>query len=205
MGYIFWLSLTITFFTILYIEFEYGIIEIRNNWSKYRCNPLYMPFASLIDPEIDVSSNFQRCMNLMGKGLVSEMDDSMSGQMSLITDSLQSVLNPLKMFRNMFTTIRKFMLSFTNTTLSKLNGPVSSFSFILIKIQDLLRKIAASGYITALFGMSAVSFIEGFISLFITIVKGFVLAMLLISTVLAVFNFPLLALVLFIAAQLQGI
>jgi hypothetical protein len=205
MGLLFWLSLGLTFFTILYIEFSYSIVELRNEWSKYRCNPLYMPFAGWVDPDTGIMGNFERCMNLVGKDLVSNMSDSMGGQISLITDSLTSILNPLKMFRTMFTTIRQFILAFTNTTLSKINGPVSAFSYLLIKIQDLLQKMSASGYVTALFGLSAVSFVQGFISLFIAIVKGFIIAMLIIAIVLALFNFPLLALVLFIASLLQGI
>ena len=205
MGYIFWSTFLLSLTVILYLEFQYNIVDIRNNWSKYRCNPLYMPFAGLIDEKTGTSGNFQRCMNLIGKDLVSIMSDTFGAQIALITEALLSILNPLKMFRSMFTTIRKFILSFTNSTLSKINGPLSGLSYILIKIQDLLRKISASGYVTALFGLSAVSFIEGFISLFISIIKGFIIAMLIIAFILAMFNFPLLALVLYIASQLQGI
>lgn len=204
MAYIFWFTLLFTLTLILYLEFQYNIVDIRNNWSLYRCNPLYMPFAGLIDVN-GSSGNFQRCMNLLAKDLVSIISDTFGGQIALITEALSSILNPLKLFRTMFTTIRKFILSFTNSTLSKVNGPLSSFSYILIKIQDLLRKMSASGYVTALFGLSAVSFIEGFISLFISIIKGFIIAMLIIAFILAMFNFPLLALVLYIASQLQGI
>jgi hypothetical protein len=205
MGYLFWSSTLITLGIILYLEFQYNIVNIRNNWSEYRCNPIYMPFAGWIDEKTGTMGNFQRCTNLIGKDLVSIINDSFGAQVAIIAEFLASILNPLKLFRTMFTTIRKFILSFTNSTLSKVNGPLSAFSYILIKIQDLLRKMSASGYVTALFGLSAVSFIEGFISLFISIIKGFIIAMLIIAFILAMFNFPLLALVLYIASQLQGI
>ena len=82
---------------------------------------------------------------------------------------------------------------------------MSAFAYLMVKIQDLLRKMTGSGYITAFFGLSVVSFIEGFISLFISIIKGFIIAMLIIAVILALFNFPLLALVLYISSLLAGI
>ena len=190
--------------TIVYLQVSQNIQVLRNNWSLYRCNPLYMPLAGWVDPDTGTAGNFQKCMNLMGKDLVGGMTDIFGAQMALIIDSLSSILNPLKLFRSLFARIRGFILSFTNSTLQKASGPLSAFSFLLIKIQDLLRKMSASGYISAFFGLTAVSFMEGFVALFMNVVKAFVIAMLVIAIVLAFFNFPLLALVLFLASLLQS-
>lgn len=198
-----------TFLLTLGFVFYYFIVanlgSMKSSWSLYRCNPIYMPFASWIDPSETADGNFRKCMNLMGKDLVSSMTDLFGAQIALIFEALSEILNPLKMFRVMFATIRKFILAFTNTTLQKANGPLNAFSYLMIKIQDLMRKMSASGYISAFFGLSFVSFLEGFISLFISIIKGFVIAMLIIATILALFNFPLLALVLYIASLLAGV
>ena len=198
-----------TFLLTLGFVFYYFIVanlgSIRSSWSVNRCNPLYMPFASWIDPAETAEGNFQKCMNLMGKDLVSSMTDLFGAQIALIFEALSSILNPLKLFKSLFATIRKFILSFTNSTLQKANGPLSAFGYIMVKIQDLLRKMTASGYISAFFGLSMVSFIEGFISLFISIIKGFIIAMLIIAVILALFNAPLLALVVYIASLLAGI
>jgi hypothetical protein len=190
---------------IVYLTITQNIQKLRNNWSLYRCNPLYMPFAGWVDPKDGMDGNFRKCMNLYGKDLVGGMTDIFGAQMSLILDALSNILNPLKLFRELFTTIRKFILSFTNSTLQKASGPLSAFSFLLIKIQDLVRKMTASGYVSAFFGLSAISFMEGFVTLFMNIVKAFVIAMLVIAVVLAFFNFPLLAIVLFLASLLQGV
>jgi hypothetical protein len=205
MPYIFIGTFLITLGFIFYFYLLSNIGSMRNEWSLYRCNPLYMPFASWIDPSESADGNFRKCMNLMGKDLVSSMTDIFGTQIALIFEALSEILNPLKMFRNLFARIRKFILSFTNTTLQKANGPLSAFSFLLVKIQDLLRKMSASGYISAFFGLSFVSFIEGFVSLFIAIIKGFVIAMLIIAVALALFNAPLLAIVVYIASLLAGV
>lgn len=190
--------------TIVYLQVSQNIQVLRNNWSLYRCNPLYMPLAGWVDPKTGTAGNFQKCMNLMGKDLVGGMTDIFGAQMALIIDALTNILNPLKLFRSLFARIRGFILSFTNSTLQKASGPLSAFSFLLIKIQDLLRKMSASGYISAFFGLTAVSFMEGFVALFMNVIKAFVIAMLVIAIVLAFFNFPLLALVLFLASLLQS-
>jgi hypothetical protein len=189
---------------ILYLIITQNIQNLRNNWSLYRCNPLYMAFAGWVDPADGVDGNFQKCMNLYGKDLVGGMTDIFGAQMSLITGALADILNPMKLFRDLLARIRGFILSFTNSTLQKASGPLSAFSFLLIKIQDLIRKMTASGYVSAFFGLTAVSFIEGFVALFMNIIKAFVIAMLVIAVFLAFFNFPLLAIVLFLASLLQS-
>jgi hypothetical protein len=205
MPYIFIGTFLLAIISVFYFYIVANLGQIRSKWSLYRCNPLYMPFTSWIDPSETADGNFQKCMNLMGKDLVANMTDLFGAQIALIFESLSSILNPLKLFRTLFTTIRKFILSFTNSTLQKANGPTNAFAYLMVKIQDLLRKMSASGYITAFFGISFVSFIEGFVSLFISIIKGFIIAMLIIAVILALFNFPLLALVLYISSLLSGI
>jgi len=203
--YLFLAANAVTIGFIVYLTINQNIQTLRNNWSLYRCNPLYMPFAGWVDPKDGIGGNFQKCMNLYGKDLVGGMTDIFGAQMALILDALSNILNPLKLFRELFTRIRKFILSFTNSTLQKASGPLSAFSFLMIKIQDLVRKMEASGYVSAFFGLSAISFMEGFVTLFMNVVRAFVIAMLVIAIVLAFFNFPLLALVLFLASLLQGV
>ena len=55
--------LTTFFFTIiLVILFSVGNIqEVGQNWSRYRCNPFYMPFAASFGS--DPIENFNFCIN----------------------------------------------------------------------------------------------------------------------------------------------
>jgi hypothetical protein len=70
--------------TILYLIINQNIQNLRNNWSLYRCNPLYMAFAGWVDPADGVDGNFRKCMNLYGKDLVGGMTDIFGAQLSLI-------------------------------------------------------------------------------------------------------------------------
>jgi uncharacterized membrane protein len=78
------------------------------------------------------------------------------------------------------------------------------FVYYLNKIQDIMRRVVGEGYIATFFGVTAVSFITGFISLLLGVIKAFVTAMLIIAVILALFQPQILAIVLVIASLLRA-
>jgi hypothetical protein len=201
---LFGLAVAASFLGIIYFQVYANIHQIRNEWSSHRCNPLYMPFSGLIDPETGTAGNFQHCMNLMGASVMASVTDALGSQFSVIADMLASLTNPLSIFRTMLTAIRKFVISFATSTLGKASGPLSMFVYYMNKIQDLFRRMIGEGYIAAFFGLTVVSFIEGFVSLVLAIIKGFVYAMLIIAIILAMFQPEILAIVLVLASSLAA-
>lgn len=194
---------TVLAVVIIFATYTYGNLrKIEENWSSYRCNPVYMFTPLFVDVGTDISTNFKSCMNLAGEGIVSGMTNALGSQMSLIADALGNIANPLSLFRAMINNMRQFIMSFTSSTLGKASGPVSMFVYYLNKIQDLIRRMVGEGYIATFLGVTAVSFMEAFVSLLLTIIKGFIRAMLIIAVVLSLFNMPLLAIVLTIASSL---
>jgi hypothetical protein len=201
---LFWL-ITLSAFVFVAGFNAYGNLrKIEADWSNYRCDPRYMLFAGMIDPETGTQGNFQHCMNLMGKSVVGGMTDALNSQFSIIGDMLSSISDPIAIFRTMITTMRKFIVSFASSTLAKASGPVSMFVYYLNKIQDLIRRIVGEGYIAMFFGVTAISFIQGFVMLVIGVIKAFVTAMLIISVILALFQPEILAIVLVIASLLAA-
>lgn len=192
---------------IMYFLTLANIHKIRDEWSTYRCNPLYMPMAFVVeDPGgfSAVGENFEHCMAMMSASVVAQINDGANSQFSMIGEALSAITNPLVLFRQMFSMMNKFILSFTTTTLGKVSGPLSMFIYYLNKIQDLIRRMVGEGYIAAFFGITIVSAIEGFVSLCLTIIKGFVYAMLIISIILALFQPEILAIVLVLASSLAA-
>jgi hypothetical protein len=151
-----------------------------------------------------VASNFEHCMAMMSQSVMSEINDALGSQFSIIGEMLEGLTNPLALFRTVFSMMNKFILSFTTSTLGKASGPLSTFVYYLNKIQDLIRRMVGEGYIAAFFGVTVVSFIEGFVSLCLSIIKGFVYAMLIISVILALFQPEILAIVLTLASSLAA-
>lgn len=187
------------------IYHAYGNLrKLQDNWGEYRCNPLYMPFAGLVDEKTGTAGNFRHCMGLIGKNAMSPIVDVFYSLLGSVVDALSTLMSPLKLVRELVTRIRGFVLSFANSSLGKASAPVSAFVYYLNKIQDLLRRMVGEGYIAAMFGASAVAFMESFVTLCISVIKGFVYAMLAISIVLALFQPELLAIVLVIASMMAA-
>jgi hypothetical protein len=174
--------------------------EIKSNWTEYRCNPAYMPFASVIDPETSVGQNFTHCLNVLGTEVWKGPLDSLNSVFATTGESLGEITGSLGLFRSMFGRMRKFMLSFTISTLSKAASSTSVFVHYLIKIRDIFQRFVGQGYISAYLSQVIIAFIESFAMLFMSILKTFIYIMLAISFVLALFQPQLLAIVLVLAS-----
>lgn len=202
-----WLFYALPFvalFAMLVAHASASVDKIRDNWNEYRCNPIYMPFAGSIRPDVSTQENFLYCINSAGSHLLGYAMDGVVQLLGTFTSSLGEMSGPLGLFRAMFVRLRGFMLSFTASTMSKAATSTSTFIYYLIKIRDVLRRFVGEGYINAYLTYTLFSFIEGFIKLFISIVKGFVIAMLAISIVLALFQPEVLAMALVFASILAA-
>ena len=127
-------------FSALAFHASYSVDEIKADWPKYRCNPIYMPFAGMMSETISTSENFQYCMGQMAGEVVKLPVDGIHGLLGVVTGSLVELTSPLNLFREMFTRLRMVMMSFTSTTLGKATNYTGVFVGFLIKIRDILQR-----------------------------------------------------------------
>jgi hypothetical protein len=179
-----------------------SIEKIRLHWSEYRCNPIYMPFAGSIRPDVDTAENFSYCINAMAGQIFGFLIDGINQLFSTTLGSLGELANPLTAFRSVFSKIRGGMLSFTASTVSKAAGSTSVFVHYLIKIRDVLKRFVGEGYIGAFLVNVLLDFIWSFVTLFISILKTFVFALLAISFILALFQPELLVVAIVLASMI---
>lgn len=189
---------------IMVFHASYSIDRIKSNWVEYRCNPFYMPFAGYMQEDVSTTENFQYCLNAIGSEALKLPLDAVNGVLGTVTDSVSEIAGPLDLFRQLFARIRKFMLSFTSTTLTKVTSSTSVFVFYLAKIRDVLKRFIGQGYIASYLAYVGVSFIESFVTLCITVIKSFIYAMLCIAIILALFQPEILAVVVVIASMLAA-
>lgn len=191
-------------FLMMVIHASSSLDKVKENWSAYRCNPAYMPFAGWIRPDIGTSENFYHCMNSMGSSIFSYFMDAIHGVLKEVMSGTSEVTGSLLSFRGLFSGIRKFMLSFATTTFGKIANSTSTFSYILIKIRDILKRFVGEGYIAAFLVNTGIDFILSFVYLLITIIKVFVYALLAVSIILALFQPELLVFAVVIASALAA-
>ena len=189
-------------FIITVIHASSSLDKLKSNWNEYRCHPMYIPFAGMIRPDVSTDENFYHCIGVMGNEVFKPILDVLNSQFSIIHSTLAELTSPLKLFRALFERIRKFMMSFTSSTFSKITTSTGTFSYYLIKIRDLLKRFAAEGYIAAFLANAGVDFVMSFVMLCMSIIKTFVYAMLAISIILALFQPELLVLAVVIASMI---
>ena len=83
-----------------------SIEKIKLHWNEYRCNPIYMPFAGTIRPDVDTAENFIYCTNAMAGHFWGFLIDAINQLFSTTASSLGELANPLTDFRGMFSKIR---------------------------------------------------------------------------------------------------
>lgn len=181
-----------------------SIDKIKQNWNEYRCNPIYIPFAGMIRPDIGVEENFQHCMNMFGQSLFRGIIDVIMSLFKDLGSGLTEMSGPFGSFRSIFASMRKFIFSFAATTFGKIANSMSSMTYILIKIRDVLKRFVGQGYIGAFLANAGIDFAMSFIMACISIIKAFVYALLAISIILALFQPELLVLAIVLASLLAA-
>lgn len=178
--------------------------KVRDNWNEYRCNPIYIPFAGIVRPDVGVELNFQYCMGQFSNEILKVPLDAINSLFSVMGSALSEFTGPMAIFRVMFSKMRNFILGFTASTMSKAATSTSIFIHYLIKFRDIIKRFVGQGYVASYLTYLIFAFMEGFVVLFISILKGFVIAMLAISFILALFQPELLAITLVLASLLAA-
>jgi len=190
----------VSLFAILVIHASSSLDKLKSNWNEYRCHPVYLPFAGFIRPDVSTSENFLHCINLMGSELMKPIMDELNNLFATVHSTLSEVTGPISLFREMFTRIRKFMLSFMSTTFSKITNSTGVFTHYLLKIRDMMNRFIGQGYIGAYLANVGIDFVVSFVMLCISIIKTFVYALLAMSIILAFFQPELLVLAITLAS-----
>lgn len=204
MKWLFWTLPILALFLTGVVHASESLNKIRDNWNEYRCNPIYIPFAGIVRPDVGVDLNFQYCMGQFSNEILKVPLDGINSLFSVMGTALSEFSGPMSIFRVMFSKMRGFVLSFTASTLSKAASSTSVFIHYLIKIRDVFQRFVGQGYISSYLTYLIFSFMEGFVVLFLTILRGFVMTMLAISFVLALFQPELLAITIVLASLLAS-
>lgn len=150
-----WFTIII-FLIVCFISIYFYVISslrsYKTEWQKNKCNPLFMPFASLINPEesldnefLYIINNFNECLNTLNAELAFDaktpLDSIFASLKGLYGLLYQSFINVQKFLLYLFSLILKF------------------FKMIIDKIQNLLIYIR-------LFFINTNSFLSEILSIF---------------------------------------
>jgi hypothetical protein len=201
--WLFFATPLIALFLMGVVHASESLDKIRLHWNEYRCNPIYIPFAGAIRPDIGVEENFQHCMNMFGQSIFRFVIDAIMLLFKDLVSGLSELTGPLTSARGIFSKIRNAMLSFAAQTFGKITNSMSSITYIIIKIRDVLKRFVGEGWIAVFLANTLIDSAVSFVMLCISIIKGFVYALLAISFMLALFQ-PEMLVIAIVFASLLG-
>jgi hypothetical protein len=136
-----------------YLKIRANSKFIRENWSVYRCNPSYMPFAGMVMQPTDMSQteytqmNFEHCFqNIMNDVAKSYMNPLYYTQ-SLAGSILSGIASALNSMRELINHVRTALASVMADIMSRILNIMQPIVIIMIKLRDSVSKM--QGIITA--------------------------------------------------------
>lgn len=118
--------------------------EIKKNWIEYRCNPVYMPFASLVG--VDTAGNFMRCTTKSFQDYAGFIFDPINRLFSTFLQMFSSIAESLNSMRAMFNGIRTAFLGIVTMIFGKLANTIASMQYLMIRIRTVFLRVSAVMY-----------------------------------------------------------
>ncbi len=142
--------LIIAIITITYYFVINRLQNIRNNWNKNKCNPLYFPFISIINPDPNIDPNTQ-----ISENLKECIHTTIKKTSKSFTNGVFSTFNHLLNFSSVFNTMYSNVMAFFNSMIDLLIQIVTiimqaivsilvGITHYLITVKSLFNKLVAS-------------------------------------------------------------
>lgn len=112
-----------------------AVQQIKDNWPKYRCNPMYMPLSD------DIQSDFVYCIQSMQTNYMGYLLQPLTYITSNLSAMGAGFVNNIDSIRVMMSNIRTFLSTITEGIFGVFLNIVISFQKIMISIKDLVAKM----------------------------------------------------------------
>jgi hypothetical protein len=112
------------------------INEIKKDWPKYRCNPMFMPLSD------NMQQDFTYCVQTMQTDFMGYLLEPLTFIISNLTTMGSDMTDTLNFFRVMLSNIRTFMSSITEMIMGVFLNLIIEFQKIVIGIRDMIGKMA---------------------------------------------------------------
>lgn len=129
--------------------------QIGTNFAQHRCNPAFMPFASLFG--YDTSENFQFCLGAIFQGRVAEVFAPIFKILEGFTSILNTVTNVALGIRKMFSNFLLTVNGFIANVRDRIEALMFQVRLLLLRMKELMGKVYGTMYATMWMGLSGIS------------------------------------------------
>jgi len=187
---------------IVYTYVQANLDKLRDEWTTYRCNPLYMPFAGGIQPEVSTLENYQFCVNMMSQNMFALLLEPVNLMFGVFTGLVGMITHDLGYFRNFVSGIMTFIMSFIGDIFSKIQNTFGVMVSLLARVRDLTSRILGSAGYAATIMITTINMIKSLWSLLVTLINTIVTILFALSIVLSFVFPPLLVFAIFLGSQI---
>ena len=117
------------------IYYFISVQQIKDNWPKYRCNPMYMPLSD------DIQKDFVYCVQNMQTNYMGYLLQPLTYITSNLSAMGAGFVNSIDSVRVMMSNIRSFLTTITQGIFGVFLNIIISFQKIMISIKDLVGKM----------------------------------------------------------------
>ena len=128
-------------FILLYVFniLSIGTKNIQNEWPKYRCNPLVMPFAGYFGH--DVGKTFTYCIQNTQSAYMGHLLKPVHYNLNVMGNVGNEITSAIHDARAFFSNLRGFIGSIISNVFGVFMNMLIEFQRITIKLKDMLAKI----------------------------------------------------------------
>jgi hypothetical protein len=135
---------------ITYLCIKVYAKPIKDDWEKYKCNPLILPFAGLIQDKpvgevsIYTAENFSECANSILEQIVITFTKPVYQILDNIVLTFNRIAEGVQKLRNDFFKLFKKLQGLSSYIQNKILSVIIPFQKLLIKLKDTLSRVAAT-------------------------------------------------------------
>ena len=148
--------LTVVFLICLILMFTMGSLkEITENFPKYRCNPMIMPFAGNFG--YDAKENFNYCLTSIFNVKAAEIFAPIYNLLGGFTDIVKMIVDVALGIRKLFSNFFLGVNTFIRTTRDRIQGVFFTIRMSFLKINNLMARVYGTMYAVIWMGTSAMT------------------------------------------------
>jgi hypothetical protein len=131
----------IAIFAALYAYGMSNLQEIKDNWVKYRCNPVYMPMAGMVGS--DISSNFLNCTLQSVNTYAGFVMDPIYQNFGILTSVVTDIMDSMNDMREAVTGASSGFLGIIQSTFGKLQNTMQNTVQLFGRVRTIMNRMMA--------------------------------------------------------------
>lgn len=138
----------IVFLIVLYYIIKSQIRSYKADWEQNKCNPVLMPFASIINPELDNGTgysysldNFTDCLNILNDELARDMTRPINQIRDNLGDFYTTLNSIVETTQGYLVALFNLLIMFCSLFIEKITNFILHTQLVFITINDFFAKL----------------------------------------------------------------